>query len=69
MCMAAGLGVVAVDYKALLVQMLSETVVHECIVRLLRSSTDEKSLEGLALLIATTGKNLDIEKAKVCPST
>ena len=38
---------------------------HECIVRLLRSSTDEESLECLSRLISTTGKDLDIEKAKV----
>ena len=38
---------------------------HECIVRLLRSSSDEKSLECFAGLITTTGKDLDKPEAKV----
>lgn len=47
-------------------EMLSETIMHECIVRLLQSSSDEESLECFARLITTTGKELDKEKAKVC---
>ena len=46
-------------------QMLSETIMHECIVRLLKSTSDEESLECFARLITTTGKDLDQEKAKV----
>ncbi len=45
--------------------MLSETIMHECIVRLLKSSSDEESLECFARLITTTGKELDHTEAKV----
>ncbi len=38
---------------------------HECITRLLKSSSDEESLECLAVLITVTGKDLDKEAAKV----
>ena len=38
---------------------------HECVVRLLRSSSDEESLECFAGLITTTGKDLDHPEAKV----
>ena len=38
---------------------------HECVVRLLRSSSDEESLECFAGLITTTGKDLDKPEAKV----
>ncbi len=46
-------------------QMLSETIMHECITRLLKSSSDEESLECFARLITATGKDLDKEAAKV----
>ena len=46
-------------------KMLSETILHECIVRLLRSSSDEKSLECFACLVSVTGKDLDKPEAKV----
>ena len=46
-------------------KMLSETIMHECVVRLLRSSSDEESLECFAGLITTTGKDLDKPEAKV----
>ncbi len=46
--------------------MLSETIMHECVMRLLRSSSDEESLECFARLIKTTGKDLDHPDAKVC---
>ena len=36
-------------------KMLSETIMHECVVRLLRSSSDEESLECFASLITTVG--------------
>lgn len=48
-------------------QMLSETIMHECILRLLKSSSDEESLECFARLITSTGKDLDHSEAKVCP--
>ena len=46
-------------------KMLSVTIMHECVVRLLRSSSDEESLECFAGLITTTGKDLDYPEAKV----
>ena len=49
--------------------MLSETIMHECIVRLLKSTSDEESLECFARLITTTGKELDSPKAKVSCGT
>ena len=45
--------------------MLSETIMHECITRLLKSSSDEESLECFGKLIMTTGKDLDRPRAKV----
>ena len=47
-------------------QILSESVMHECMIRLLRSVFDEESLECFAMLMTTTGKDLDKEEAKVC---
>ena len=38
---------------------------HECVFRLLRSHSDEESLECFARLITTTGKDLDHPQAKV----
>ena len=46
-------------------KMLSETIMHKCVVRLLRSSSDEESLECFTGLITTTGKDLDRPEAKV----
>ena len=37
---------------------------HECIIRLLRSASDEESLECFCGLITTTGKLLDKSEAK-----
>jgi translation initiation factor 4G len=45
-------------------KMLSESIMHECIVRLLRSTSDEDSLECFSRLITTTGKELDHQAAK-----
>ncbi len=47
-------------------QMLSETTMHNCVMRLLRSSSDEESLECFAVLIRVAGKELDRPDAKVC---
>jgi hypothetical protein len=46
-------------------KMLSETIMHECIVRLLRSSSDGHSLEMCAVILTITGKDLDRPEAKV----
>jgi translation initiation factor 4G len=46
-------------------KMLSETIMHECVARLLRSSSDEESLEYFAVLITTAGKSLDNPESKV----
>ena len=46
-------------------QMLSEIIIHDCMVRLLRSSSDEESIECFCRLIITTGKEMDHKKAKV----
>ena len=48
------------------VQMLTENIMHDCVVKLLRS-TDEESYECLCKLLTTIGKDLDHEKAKVMP--
>ena len=45
--------------------MLSETIMHECITRLLKSTSDEESLECFGKLIMTTGKDLDKPEIKV----
>ena len=45
--------------------MLSETIMHEYVVRLLRSPVDEESLECFARLVSTAGKDLDHPQAKV----
>lgn len=52
-------------------KMLTEHVMHDVIVRLLKNQHDN-SLEGLCTLLYTIGKDLDMEKARVqhfvCPS-
>ena len=45
-------------------QMLTEAIMHECVVKLLKSN-DEESFECLCKLLFTIGKDLDHEKAKV----
>ena len=47
------------------VKMFSETIMHACVVQLLRSSSDEESLECFAGLITIVGKDLDHSEAKV----
>lgn len=49
-------------------RMVSDTIVHECIRRLLRSTFDETSLECVTILFTVAGKYLDKQKAKVDPS-
>nr|XP_057935680.1 eukaryotic translation initiation factor 4 gamma 1-like isoform X2 [Doryrhamphus excisus] len=43
--------------------MLTEVIMHDCIVKLLKNH-DEESLECLCRLLSTIGKDLDFEKAK-----
>ncbi|XP_072546958.1 eukaryotic translation initiation factor 4 gamma 1-like isoform X2 [Salminus brasiliensis] len=44
-------------------KMLTENIMHDCIVKLLKNH-DEESLECLCRLLSTIGKDLDFEKAK-----
>uniref|UniRef100_A0A671RWY5 Eukaryotic translation initiation factor 4 gamma, 1a n=1 Tax=Sinocyclocheilus anshuiensis TaxID=1608454 RepID=A0A671RWY5_9TELE len=44
-------------------KMLTEPIMHDCIVKLLKNH-DEESLECLCRLFSTIGKDLDFEKAK-----
>ncbi|XP_051944025.1 eukaryotic translation initiation factor 4 gamma 1a isoform X4 [Hippocampus zosterae] len=44
-------------------KMLTEAIMHECVVKLLKNH-DEESLECLCRLLSTIGKDLDFEKAK-----
>ena len=44
--------------------MLTESVMHDCVVKLLKSN-DEESFECLCKLLFTIGKDLDHAKAKV----
>eukprot|EP00731_Ephydatia_muelleri_P015418 Em0008g1138a len=45
-------------------KMLSEFTIHECMIRLLKSSSNETSLECFAKLMTITGTELDKEEAK-----
>lgn len=45
-------------------KMLTEAIMHDCVVKLLKHH-DEESLECLCRLLTTIGKDLDFEKAKV----
>ena len=47
-------------------KMLSEIVIHECLVRLLQSSSDTDCLECFARLLTISGKDVDKPEAKVC---
>jgi len=40
-------------------QMLTDTIMYDCIEYLLRDKTDEESLECLCRLLRTIGKELD----------
>ncbi|XP_068754257.1 eukaryotic translation initiation factor 4 gamma 1-like isoform X2 [Montipora capricornis] len=44
-------------------KMLTESIMHDCVVKLLKSN-DEESFERLCKLLVTIGKDLDHEKAK-----
>ena len=47
------------------VEMFPENIMHECLVSLLRSTSDDAYLECFCRLITITGKCLDHSKAKV----
>lgn len=49
-------------------KMLTEPIMHDCVVKLLKNHDDE-SLECLCRLLTTIGKDLDFEKAKVTRPT
>lgn len=49
-------------------KMLTEAIMHDCVVKLLKNH-DEESLECLCRLLSTIGKDLDFEKAKVKQNT
>nr|XP_057910585.1 eukaryotic translation initiation factor 4 gamma 3-like isoform X3 [Doryrhamphus excisus] len=44
-------------------KMLTEVIMHDCVIKLLKNH-DEESLECLCRLLTTIGKDLDFEKAK-----
>jgi translation initiation factor 4G len=44
--------------------MLTESIMHNCLLKLLRAQ-DEDSLEALCRLLTTIGKDIDQEKTKV----
>lgn len=46
-------------------KMLTENIMHDCILRLLKYSHDEDNLECLSRLLATIGQDIDHEKSKV----
>ena len=62
---AWGLQPLSPNSPFLIPQLLSEAVMHECILRLLRSSSDGESLECFAKLMSTIGKEMDHDKIKV----
>ena len=67
--MLVDLSMTGYDLEWVFFQMLSESIMHDCIVRLLRSSSDEESIECFCKLIVTTGKDLDHPKGKVLHRT
>ncbi len=46
-------------------KMLPEAIIYECITKLLKSASDEESLECFSKLITTTGKYLEEPENKV----
>lgn len=52
-------------FDCLFTQMLTENIMHDCVVKLLKSN-DEEAFECLCKLLVTIGKDLDHAKAKVC---
>lgn len=46
-------------------KMLTENIMHDCIIRLLRYSLDEDNLECLSRLLTTIGQDIDNEKSHV----
>lgn len=52
-------------FDCLFTQMLTENIMHDCVVKLLKSN-DEEAFECLCKLLVTIGKDLDHSRAKVC---
>ena len=50
--------------RVFLFQMLTEAIMHDCVIKLLKAS-DAESIECLCKLVTTIGKDLDHPKAKV----
>lgn len=46
------------------VKMLTVPIMHDCVMKLLKDR-NEDSMECLCMLLSTSGKNLDLKKAKV----
>ncbi|KAF7690023.1 hypothetical protein HF521_011827 [Silurus meridionalis] len=44
-------------------RMFTESIIHNCVVKLLKQN-DEESLECLSILLTTAGKEMDFKKAK-----
>ncbi|KAF7689959.1 hypothetical protein HF521_011763 [Silurus meridionalis] len=47
-------------------RMFTESIIHNCVVKLLKQN-DEESLECLSILLTTAGKEMDFKKAKDKP--
>ena len=45
--------------------LLTEAIMHECFMKLLKKSEDHESLECMCCLMTTVGKSMDTPKAKV----
>lgn len=45
-------------------KMLTLPIMHDCVMKLLKER-DEESMECLCMLLSTSGRNLDLKKAKV----
>ena len=63
-CKKRSLGNIRFIGELFKLKMLTENIMHECLIKLLRSA-DEESLECLSRLFSTVGKLLDYEKAQV----
>ncbi|KAI5627652.1 eukaryotic translation initiation factor 4 gamma 3 isoform X3, partial [Silurus asotus] len=44
-------------------RLLTESIIHNCVVKLLKKN-DEESLECLSILLTTAGKEMDVKKSK-----
>ena len=60
------LGIVHFIGELYKLKMLPDIVIHECLIRLLQSSSDTDSLECFTRLVTISGKEIDKPVAKVC---